>query len=1024
MALLSLGSLWQRGKEAVSGYLKRRLPWTGEAKQAWEPITQRARQLAQPIQRRIVEPIQRQYEKERPFIEAQARERLATPPQLPLSQFLGKTDIGKRITEAVEKPSFRMSPLGIPVGPEIHPGRLLTSMLKETPGMEAVRAKMGRGEKLTPQERRTAQQESMMFLADIASGVKPITKGLPEPIFDKAGVRKSIKETQGRIKWLQEDLPKQSKEHKAISLDQIEKMKADVIRHKKSLVEYGKKVLKAPEAIPTPGVKERGFIKTIKEAPTTGPEVAGRVEGLYEPITNVETLQRAKKVISSNYDEAKRIVMSEAPPTAETNAIAQELVRKAQNAGRFDEAVDIVEQTARKATTQGQSIQALSLWNRLSPEGILRYAGKQLDNIGKKVSPELAESLTKKAKDIDGMTNPIAKQEATKQMIQEIADEIPPKVSDYLDELRYNNILSSPRTHIVNTFSNMIQTMFTNPATRAMQAGVDFVESGLTGKQREVYLREVPEYYRGTFRNFGEAISGFMDTVKGGTKIERPDIAVKELRAPTKWPSIMKMPTRILEASDRFFMALLGGGEEAALGYRAGKGGLPMGDLADIAEQKASYYLYRQPIDVKGAKTGQGKVLQNIDRFTDAICKMRKVPGIKWFIPFVQTPMNIMKQMVEYSPAGFTTMIGAKNRQEQLAKALLGSMGMAAGAYAVFNHETAWSAPTSKKEKEEFYASGRMPYSIRIGDRWVQINQLGPSSIMLAFPMILKERMEKGKLSDTAIEKMGSVMGGLGKFMSDQTYLKGIGDLVKTLQGDMYAMNQTITNIPRQLIPMSSLAGWAARIIDPVYRDPDKANVVQTIKAGLPFLSKQIKPYLQPGGEEARRPYPLGEAISPVKVKPAVERYEKSYQQYQLEKTTRVNRKETKSIVLDVLEGRRGNFKDYEPIDIAESVFSVVMDKSKEDRRATYDKIVSTLDDKAKEEMDRIKEYQNMGVIKKDRDLLLVPEEDRVQAIFDRIMDLSQKNRKKKYDLLVEAGIITPDMIPELDKIKSNYVTK
>lgn len=47
---------------------------------------------------------------------------------------------------------------------------------------------------------------------------------------------------------------------------------------------------------------------------------------------------------------------------------------------RIGRVVDITEKVSEKARTQGQAIQALSMWGRLSPEGIIRYATKLLTN--------------------------------------------------------------------------------------------------------------------------------------------------------------------------------------------------------------------------------------------------------------------------------------------------------------------------------------------------------------------------------------------------------------------------------------------------------------------------------------------------------------------------------------------------------------------------------------------------------------------------------------------------------------------
>src|SRR6185369_9518784 len=112
--------------------------------------------------------------------------------------------------------------------------------------------------------------------------------------------------------------------------------------------------------------------------------------------------------------------------------------------------------------------------------------------------------------------------------------------------------------------------------------------------------------------------------------------------------------------------------------------------------------------------------LNAIDSATELMYSIRKKPKvgklISWFIPFVETPMNILKQGIEFSPLGFGTIPGAANKTEQTAKALIGSAIFTAAGYAGLQGRLTWAAPTGEKEKQLFYSSGRQPYSIKIGN--------------------------------------------------------------------------------------------------------------------------------------------------------------------------------------------------------------------------------------------------------------------------------------------------------------------
>jgi hypothetical protein len=89
---------------------------------------------------------------------------------------------------------------------------------------------------------------------------------------------------------------------------------------------------------------------------------------------------------------------------------------------------------------------------------------------------------------------------------------------------RYINLLSSPKTHIVNAFSNILQATVLRPATRLAFGVIDNIGVKLTGKEQQYYVRQVPAYYRGAFNSIGEAASNALKAFKGETFTLRPDL--------------------------------------------------------------------------------------------------------------------------------------------------------------------------------------------------------------------------------------------------------------------------------------------------------------------------------------------------------------------------------------------------------------------------------------------------------------------------------------------------------------------
>lgn len=439
------------------------------------------------------------------------------------------------------------------------------------------------------------------------------------------------------------------------------------------------------------------------------------------------------------------------------------------------------------------------------------------------------------------------------------------KLGDLITEYRYINMLSSPKTHIVNAYTNLLQAIFVNPATKLYASVIDKTASVLPNQKREHYIAEIPAFYRGLINSLPQSAEKFIRVMKGEQSVTQLDLN----RVPTNNTILKKayFITRLLEGMDVFFGNAIIEGEKASLSVKAEKNGEKLSDsvLTRLATDKAAYSVFRGKLDPKN-KSGQGDLLSGIDKVTTGLLNMRDNKVVGWFVPFVMTPANILKQGIEYSPTGFLTLKGSTRKKEQTAKALVGStVFMMAGLLALIGDAT-WEAPKDEEEKKAFYASGRKPYSIKIGDKWIGYNNIGPLGYPVALASAIKYNFEDSKTAktDAWYEKVQSTIAGLGQYTTDQSYLKGLNDLIKTARGEQNAASGLTANTGRQLIPLSSLQSWVARIIDPIERDPE--SLEDKIKAGVPIASKDVQPIYDPLGRPAKRQSPVANALLPYNV--------------------------------------------------------------------------------------------------------------------------------------------------------------
>ncbi len=561
--------------------------------------------------------------------------------------------------------------------------------------------------------------------------------------------------------------------------------------------------------------------------------------------------------------------------------------------GVTKEFIDSIKKTSEYATMAGQLLQSHDI--RVAPE-LYSLKGDLVRKLFKAGID--ADKIMKASEGVD-----FNNQEQVTKLYRTF---IKPTLKEWIDEFRYINMLSSPLTHIVNTSSNAAQVGFLRPVTKLISGSYDAIGSNITGKARSMYIKEVPVYYRGVMNSWADAVSMAADVMTGKSTIRKPDL--EHIPTGSKLLRPFQVIPKALEAMDVFFQKLAQGGELEALTLRnLKKGGTATKqELADLAATEAERLVFRGALDPKNA-TGQGNLLSKIDSLTSTALSIgNKVPVFRWIVPFIQTPMNILKQGIEYSPMGVLTLKGSINKTEQLAKASLGSIVFLGAMANALEGNSTWAIPKSKKERELFYASGKKPYSIKIGSNWISYSKLGP----LAYPMAMAAALHyvandnpKADVYNMG-QKMAQYASEMAGFFGDQSYVQSVGQAVKGVQGDWGQVRQLLTNMGTQLIPLSSLQRWINRIIDPYQRQPERdfslpsfMQVAGQSIVGGSYLTPKMK---APRGEPIKRELPerLLASVSPFPISKTIPSYEKELKNYNLAQRRRAILSERKKEAL------------------------------------------------------------------------------------------------------------------------------
>ena len=670
--------------------------------------------------------------------------------------------------------------------------------------------------------------------------------------------------------------------------------------------------------------RPRKFLKTVEEATETAPELKEALENgilytegdktgvkipkdyIVQP--NAESLAKADARIAESLTETVDYALGDAKLTAEKGATFIQLMRKFEKEGDFDRAVEMTEAYDRQLREAGRFVQAASIWNKLSPQGFIRWANKQLEATRKKyswadtilrnkpesfkLSKEEQTEIFKRMTEINAMPEGAEKTNATLEMIDIVASKVPPSVSELIDAYRYQNMLSSPRTQMRNIGENIANTFVTRPVDITLKGAIDFVQSSLTGKQRKAYAQDVVTYMKSSINAVPNAANAFMSVwrLEQGAEIGKPDIGfnVKGEFAKARMkqmPAALTIVGRFMEASDKFNSALIGAGEFAVMKKR----GATDAEAYARANMLAEKYIYRDKLDPTDPDLSYfSKALSSLGKMMN---ESRKLPILgtlsKWYVPFLRTPINKGMQMIERSPLG---LVRGKIDQEAAAKILGGSIATAIGATFALQGNTTWAPPSDPTEKAWFYASGRKPFSVRMGDKWIPFWYFGPFALSFGIPAAVKNYTvdQKQAMTEGQLDYMLKISEGLAQFVGSQSSTQSIGAFFQAASGDIdFTFPQTTAFTLEQLIPANGLIRYINTMIDPAYRKSE--SFLDQIKKDIPYLSQQLEARMTPLLEESKRemhnyflPYDVGivkpvyEGMLPIKRHEQRQKYLKS----------------------------------------------------------------------------------------------------------------------------------------------------
>jgi len=586
----------------------------------------------------------------------------------------------------------------------------------------------------------------------------------------------------------------------------------------------------------------------------------------------------------------KEVPETEFPPKLKI-ATAIKYVEKLDKSQEYEKILDIVNYLDEYGRELGRGIVLFRyLIPKLSPVAKGKVINNVLDRINKRFNISFSEEFIKEVKtrflETLKITNPEERELEVKRILDSIAEKIPLRFKERITLFRYANMLSNPRSHLRNFWSNLVQTFITLPVDNLATSIVELIRHPFKSEKREVNLSDIPLYYIKAITAMPKAIQAFVNTFKEKATLSTKTFdlsqnsmldyinSVRYKKFGGKYPNLV---LNAMEGADRFFRTLIQTGEEARL--------LRKGVEPDEAYKKAlelsDLYLFRKPL---GNTENEGyfiRAMDSIGKIALESRNIRKYPVLstfsRLFVAFVTTPINISKEGLRH------TLIGAVGKKEwtpfDIGALIVGTLLSYYGYQKALKDEITFLPPRTQKEKKLYYESGRKPFSIKIG-KWIPVYYFGALAIPLLLPAIVHYYIKNAEADEGVIEKILKIGLGINRIITEQTPTQNISDLFSVLEGDVdYSLSKIAGSITTQYIPASGFWRYLNIVLDPVYRRSKKLKeeIIKNLppvsiesdkgklKVKIEPLTKRLMPYLTPENKPAIRdwtakflPYAIG----------------------------------------------------------------------------------------------------------------------------------------------------------------------
>lgn len=650
------------------------------------------------------------------------------------------------------------------------------------------------------------------------------------------------------------------------------------------------------------GGKVRKHYKSIMQSSNTSPEAKAIAKELigsdtYVPDSNEKQLATADNRIINNGADNESVTLATKVKnndkiTADDIAVGERLIEYYSKTGEKEKLQDVIQNVALAGTQAGQTVQAMSLINRQTPQGQAVYLSKVVDRMNKQIekrtkgkgqqfdlTPEMLDKITNSSKEnLEKNIDEVAR---------ELAKQVPKTTMEKIDSWRYFSMLANPRTHIRNIIGNF------------SMANVQSIKNKIAGGLESIAQRTgMIDQRTKTLKPASKEVKSFakkdvenvLDRLNNESKFDTKNLIQQYQRTfksnilENTLGKLYNLNSKALEAEDTF--GLKNSYRKAMADYMTANK-LTEKDLtagtkeADTKLEKARKYAIEQAQEATFHQySSLASLLNTLENKNKAT---RLLTGA--IIPFKKTPINVAKTGIEYSPIGivksFTTDI-AKLRKgdinvnqyiDNLSKGLTGT-GITAVGYALAQAGILSASGDEDDQKNEYYQEdrGNQSFSLKIGDKTYSLDWLSPTAIPLFIGAQLNDNVRNSgedQTTEDILDKISNSIDAMSSAMNpmiEMSMLSGVASAVKSFaQGDAQFFQNLLINSAKSYVNQffPTLGGQVAKMVDDTERSTTSTKKNMFSKAvdstskqilnKIPFASKLLPAKTDVWGNEVKR---------------------------------------------------------------------------------------------------------------------------------------------------------------------------